>query len=83
MHSGASDLIPMESRRSEEDPIVGATAGAAGALSIFTSTGLLGAITGAAATARAFGGAVATDSSFAISRYSPPLSSAAARYAAV
>ena len=54
MQSGASDLIPIDSRRSDDEPIVGAIAGAAGAASIFTSTGLLTAA-GAATTAGAFG----------------------------
>ncbi len=58
IHSGASDLIPIDSSRSDEDPIVAAR----GAASIFTTTGLL-ATAGAATTATAFGVSV----SFAIS----------------
>ena len=57
IHSGASDLIPIDSRRSDDEPIVEAS-GAAGAASIFTATGFgASAFTaaGAAATAPAFG----------------------------
>ena len=81
IQSGASDLIPIDSRRSDDDPIVGATAGA-GAASIFTATGFgaSGFATAGAATAT---GAFGVSVSFAISTYSPPLSSAAARSAAV
>jgi hypothetical protein len=65
MHSGASDLIPIDSSRSDDEPIVAAS----GAASIFTSavftaTGLLGAVTGAAAAtgaAGAFGVSVSAD----------------------
>jgi len=78
IHIGASDLIPIDSRRSEDEPIVGAIVAASGAASIFTATGLLTAA-GAATAAGAFGVSV----SFAIGAYSPPLSSAAARSADV
>jgi hypothetical protein len=73
IHSGASDLIPIDSSRSDDEPIVAAS----GAASIFTSATLLGAVTGAAAAtgaAGAFGVSAA-----ATGAYSPPLSSAAAR----
>jgi hypothetical protein len=58
MHSGASDLIPIDSSRSDEDPIVAAR----GAASIVTATGLL-ATAGAAATALTFGVSVSFASS--------------------
>jgi hypothetical protein len=77
MQSGASDLIPIDSRRSDDEPIVEAT----GAASIFTATGFGASgftAAGAAATAGAFG-----VSALAIGAYSPPLSRAAARSAAV
>jgi hypothetical protein len=51
IHSGASDLIPIDSSRSDDEPIVAAT----GAASIFTSAFLLGAVTGAAAATGAAG----------------------------
>ena len=49
IHSGASDLIPIDSSKSDEDPIVAAR----GAASIFTSAGLL--TTAGAATAAGAG----------------------------
>ena len=61
IQSGASDLIPIDSRRSDDEPIVGAS----GAGSIFTATG---AATGAA-TACAFG--VSTLAGVASCVYSP------------
>ena len=70
IHRGASDLIPIDSSRSDDDPIVCAT----GAASIFTSAGLLGAATGAAA-ATGVTGAFGV-SAAATGAYSPPLSSA-------
>jgi hypothetical protein len=73
IHIGASDLIPIDSRRSDDEPIVAAS----GAASIFTATGLLTAA-GAATTAGAFG-----VSALARGAYSPPLSRAAARSADV
>jgi hypothetical protein len=78
IHSGASDLIPIDSRRSEDEPIVGEIVAASGAASIFTATGLLGATAATAAGAITFG-----VSALAIGAYSPPLSSAAARSADV
>ena len=51
IHIGASDLIPIDSRRSDDEPIVAAS----GAASIFTSAFLLGAVTGAAAATGAAG----------------------------
>ena len=74
IHSGASDLIPIDSSRSDDEPIVGAS----GAASIFTATGLLGATAATAAGATTFG-----VSALAIGAYSPPLSRAAARSADV
>ena len=77
---GASDLIPIDSRRSEDEPIVGAS-GAAGAASIFTATGFgASTFTGAATTAGATAFGV---SALATAAYSPPLSSAAWRSADV
>jgi hypothetical protein len=80
IQSGASDLIPIDSRRSDDEPIVDAS-GCAGAASIFTATGFgASAFTaaGAATAAGAFG-----VSALAIGAYSPPLSRAAARSDAV
>jgi hypothetical protein len=77
MQSGASDLIPIDSKRSDDEPIVDAN----GAGSIFTATGFgASAFTAAGATtaAAAFG-----LSALAIGAYSPPLSRAAARSADV
>lgn len=78
MQRGASDLIPIDSRRSEDEPIV--IAGATGAASIFTSAlgalvlgALATAATGAATGATAFGLSPSTGA------YSPPLLSAASR----
>ena len=91
IHSGASDLIPIDSSRSDDEPIVGATAGAASIFTSigFTSTGFTAtgfgasAFAGAGAATAAAVGAFGVSVSFAISRYSPPLSRAAARSAAV
>lgn len=72
IQSGASDLIPIESRRSEDEPIVAAS----GAGSIFTATG---AATGATA-ATAFGISALAGAASCV--YSP-VSSARARSEAV
>jgi hypothetical protein len=72
IQSGASDLIPIDSRRSDDEPI----ARSSGAGSIFTSTAFGAAATGATAATTAFG--VSTLAGVASCVYSP-VSSARAR----
>ena len=70
IQSGASDLIPIDSRRSDDEPIVRSS----GAASIFTSTAF-----GAAATGAATGAATAFGISALASCVYSPVYSARAR----